>query len=75
MDEDEIDRLAVADIRADMAAIGVPVDHLDDREVYVRFVCVGVEDDWLALVNTVFTKSAPAEAAVAAHVESFPGSV
>lgn len=75
VDDDEIDREAVAAVRADMEAIGVSVKHMDDREVYVRFVCVGVEADWFALVDAVFSKSAPQEAAVQAHVDTFPGPV
>lgn len=71
----EIDADAVARIRADMAALGVPLDDYDDAYVYVAFVCIGSEDDWTELLKAIFERSAPSEEAVQAHMATFPGDV
>jgi len=71
----EVDADAVAAVRADMAALGVPLDDYDDPYVYVAFVCVGSEDDWVDLLKAVFERSTPSEEAVQAHMATFPGDV
>lgn len=71
----EIDAPAVAAVRADMAALGVPLDDYDDAYVYVAFVCIGSEDDWVDLLRVIFERNAPAEAAIQAHMATFPGDV
>lgn len=71
----DVDAEAVASVRADMAELGVPLDAYDDAYVYVAFVCVGSEDDWVDLLRAIFERSAPSEEAVQAHISTFPGDV
>lgn len=71
----EVDPDAVARVRADMAALGVDLAEYDDAYVYVAFVCIGSEDDWVDLLRAVFERSAPSEAAIQAHMATFRGDV
>lgn len=71
----EIDAQAVAQARADMAAIDVPLDEYDDHYVYVAFVCVGPRADYNDLLRVVFERSMPSEEVVQAHIDSFRGPV
>lgn len=71
----EVDPGAVAQVRADMAALGVDLSEYDDAYVYVAFVCIGSEDDWVDLLRAVFERSAPSEAAIQAHMATFRGDV
>lgn len=70
-DADEIDGAAVQQVRDDLAAIGVPLDEYDDRDVYLRFVVIGVEEDWTDLARFILERSRPEEAAIAAHIATF----
>lgn len=67
----EVDTAAVASVRADMALEGVDLSAFDDHYVYVAFVCVGSDDDWTDLLKAIFERSAPQEAAIAAHIAGF----
>lgn len=71
----DVDTVAVATARADMLDIGVDLDSYTDHEVFVRFVCVGPNDDWVDLLRVVFERSAPSAEAVQAHVDSFRADV
>lgn len=68
----EVDAAAVAAVRADMAALGVDLSAFDDHYVYVAFVCVGGDNDWTELLKAIFERAAPQEAAIQAHIASFP---
>lgn len=68
----DVDLAAVAAVRADMQAVGVDLSAFDDQYVYVAFVCVGSDDDWTDLLKAIFERSAPQEAAIQAHIASFP---
>lgn len=72
---DAIDDAAVAAARADLTSIGVDTTAYDDRYVYLAFVCIGSDADWTELLRAVFQRSAPQEAAIAAHIATFPGDV
>lgn len=67
----DIDKDAVAAVRADMLLDGVDLSSFDDHYVYVAFVCVGSDDDWTDLLKAIFERSAPQEAAVQAHIAAF----
>lgn len=67
----EVDSDAVAQVRADMATEGIDLSAFDDRYVYVAFVCVGSEDDWQDLLDAVFKRAAPQEAAIETHIAAF----
>lgn len=69
----EIDAAAVAQARADMAAVGVALDEYDDQYVYVAFVCVGPQADYQELLDAVFNRAMPSQEAVQAHKDSFRG--
>lgn len=71
----EVDAAAVAQARADMAAVSVPLDAYDDHYVYVAFVCIGPRHDYNELLRTVFERSVPSEEAIQAHLDSFPDPV
>lgn len=73
--DDAIDRDAVAAVRAELADVGTPVTEERDRDVYVKYVVVGSETDYGALLAAIFDRSAPSEAAVQAHIATFPGTV
>jgi hypothetical protein len=68
----DVDEIAVASVKADMLAEGVDLAGFDDHYVYVAFVCVGSDDDWTDLLKAIFERSAPQEAAIAAHIAAFP---
>lgn len=67
----EIDQAAVDVARADLAAVDVDTSDQSDLEVYVCYVCVGPFADWTDLLKVVFERSAPTEAAIQAHSDSF----
>jgi hypothetical protein len=77
----EIDAEAVTQIRAEMAAAGSPIDHLSDHFVYVAYVCIGSERDYIDLVTAAYERSTPQEAVIQEHIATFqadvqgPGSV
>ena len=68
----EVDLAAVAQMRADMAAVSTPLDDYDDHYVYVAFVCIGPYADYQELLKAVFERSMPSVEAVQAHKDSFP---
>lgn len=72
---DAIDGAAVQSTRADLASIGIDTTAYDDRYVYLAFVCIGSDADWTELLRAVFQRAAPQEAAIAAHIATFPGDV
>lgn len=63
----EIDHAAVAERRAVVSGL----DEYDDRHIYIAFVCIGSEDDWIDFLKHVLERSAPQEAAVEAHIATF----
>lgn len=67
----DIDPEAVATVRDDLAALGITLDDEDDLWIYVAYVCIGAYDDWTDLLRAIFEKSAPSEAAIAAHQDLF----
>lgn len=69
----DIDPAAVAQVRADMAAVATPLDEYDDHYVYVAFVCIGPYADYQELLKAVFERSMPSPEAVQAHKDSFRG--
>jgi len=69
--DDEIDRAAVAQARADLAAVGADIQDLDDAQVYVRFVCIGPDEDWTDIQKLIWERSTPTEAAVQAQIATF----
>lgn len=71
VDEDEIDREAVDLMRADMAAIGTPIDDMSDRDVYVELICIGTQEDWTEIQKLIWERSTPSEAAVQAQIATF----
>lgn len=71
----EVDTEAVAQVRAELAEQDIDTTHLDDHYVYVAFVCIGPYEDYTDLLKAVFERSTPAEAAVQAHIASFPGDI
>ena len=68
---DDIDVAAVAQARADLAAVGADVADLDDAAVYVRFVCIGPDEDWTDIQKLIWERSTPTEAAVQAQIATF----
>lgn len=73
---DDVDTAEVARIRAVMAAVGAPIDdEMDDREVYIRFVCIGTQDDLEDLMEAATRRSQPTEAAIAENVTAFRSQV
>lgn len=71
IDDEEIDRQAVADIRQLVEGL----DDYDDRYVHIAFVVVGSESDWTELLAAIFHRSAPQEAAIQAHIATFQSDV
>lgn len=71
----DIDADAVATARANAAEDGIDLSAYDDQYVYVAFVCIGSESDWVDLLKAIFERAAPQEAAVQAHIASFPADV
>lgn len=71
----DIDADAVKRARAEAREDGLDLGAYDDHYVYVAFVCVGSEDDWTDLLKAIFERSSPQEAAIQAHIASFPPDV
>lgn len=67
----EVDADAVAQARADLAAVGADVADLDDTQVYIRFVCIGPDDDWTDIQKLIWERAAPSEAAIQAQIATF----
>ena len=63
---------AVAALRAQMEKIGAPIDpDLDDRAVYIRFICINSTLDMTGLIAHLQRRSLPSEVAVGEFLESF----
>jgi len=68
----EVDADAVSIHRENMAAIGAPIpDDADDREVYLRQLCVSSALDAASLVAYVQGSSAPTKEAIQAALDRF----
>jgi len=72
LDTDQVDADAVAQARAMMAAIGAPLDDdISDRDVYIKYVCLGTQEDLSDLLEAATRRSQPTEAAIAENVTAF----
>lgn len=69
--EVDVDLEEVERTRADMAAVGVDISEMSDRDVYVRYVAIGPTEDYTAVIQAAFDSSRPTEEAIRAAVESF----
>jgi len=67
----DVDEAAVARTRKGMAAMGIDLAEVDDREVYLRYVVFTSPKDLDALVEVVERKSKPTEAVIQEEVASF----
>jgi len=73
---EDIDADEVKRVRASMAKIGAPIDaENDDREVYIRYVCIATQEDLEELIAAATRRSQPTEAAIAENVLAFQGNV
>lgn len=72
--ECEVDKAAVDAVRADMAAEGMTLEG-DDKYIYIRYICIGTEDDYQELLMAITRRSQPTEVAVAEAVETFQPAV
>jgi hypothetical protein len=73
---EDVDEDEVARVREVMEAVGAPIDpEMSDREVYIRFVCVGTQDDLEDLMGAATRRSQPTEAAIAENVAAFRSDV
>jgi hypothetical protein len=74
--EVDIDRAVLDRLKADMEEIGTPLDaDKDDRELYIRHVCISSVYDLTALLSYLQRRSLPTEEAVQEHLDSFRGDV
>lgn len=69
--EAQIDAEEVAQVREDMAVFGVDTSKMDDREVYIRYVAIGPEEDYATLIRAAFATSRPSEEAIRAAGDTF----
>lgn len=69
--EVDVDHEAVAALRADMEAIGTPIEDPDDRMVYIRHICISSTYDLTTMLAYLQRRSLPTEAAVQEFLESF----
>lgn len=72
--EVDVDQEAVAQLRADMAALGVDLD-ADDKYVYVTRICIGSRADERDLSDALFTRQEQLREAVDSHKATFRGHV
>lgn len=68
--ECEVDKAAVDVVRADMESEGMTLEG-DDKYIYIRYICIGTEDDYQELLMAITRRSQPTEVAVAEAVEQF----
>lgn len=74
--EVEVDAVAVAAYRADMAALGIKLENGDDdKYVYVANILCETNDDLVALRGAIEGSSIPTEGKVAEAQAAFPGNV
>lgn len=71
IDDADIDQEAVAEVRTEVFGL----ETYDDRHVYLAFVVIGTEEDWTDLLKAVLERSAPSEAAIQAHIATFPSDI
>jgi hypothetical protein len=72
----DVDTVAVQQLRDEMAAIGAPFDDdADDREIYIKQVCISSVLDSAALVAYVQGASAPTKDAIQAALDMFQRSL
>lgn len=72
--ECEVDTAAVASLRADMADMGITLDP-DDKYVYIKYICVGSDQDYQELIEAITRRSQPTEAAVQETIDMFQPAV
>lgn len=70
----EIDQEELAQLRADMVALGVELEEGSDKYIYVTRVCVD-GDDWPKLIRAILGQSQPSQEAVGAAQDTFRGAV
>lgn len=66
----DIDQEALAERRAELAALGLEID-ADDHLAYVKHIAIQTEDDMTLLAAAITKKSQPTEEAVQQHLETF----
>jgi hypothetical protein len=76
----EVDAVAIARAKRNLAASGVPweddprlSEEDNDRICYILHVAVATQEDLEEFGASILTRSQPTEAAVQAHIDSFPG--
>jgi hypothetical protein len=72
--EVEVDTEAVQRVRDGLTAAGVEPP-TDDREVFLKFVLIGSQEDLDTLRNAVMRRSQPTEEAIQEKAADFPGDV
>lgn len=72
--EVDVDAEAVAQLRVDMAALGVELD-ADDKYVYITRICIGSRADERDLSDALFTRQEQLREAVDSHKATFRGHV
>lgn len=76
MVEVEVDHDALAQLKASMAAVGAPFDEdADDRDIYLKQICVSSVLDAAALVAYVQGTSQPTKEGIQATLDMFQRSV
>lgn len=72
--ECDVDTDRVAELRADMAALGVELD-ADDKVVYISRICIGTRSDLEDFSKALFQRTATEREAVEAHKATFRGAL
>lgn len=72
----EVDTQALEQLKEDMRAIGTPLDEtLDDRELYIRHICVSSTADLTALLAYLQGQSMPTPEVVQEFIDTFQRNV
>lgn len=72
----EVDQDTLDEFKADMAAIGTPLpEDMDDRELYIRHICVSDQADLAALIGYLQGQSMPTPEVVQEFLDTFRGDV
>ena len=72
----EVDHAALDRLKADMEAIDTPLDaDKDDRDLYIRHICISSVHDLTALLSYLQRYSTPTEEAIQERLDSFRGNV
>ncbi len=76
----DVDTAAVARVKRNLAAAKTPweddtalADEDNDRICYILHVAIATQEDLEEFGTAILTRSQPTEAAVQAHIDSFPG--